>query len=201
VTANVDMDRMDVQALSKLLGAGELPLNGRIDGDILVEATGATLNQAAHDARLSAVFAMNGGSVARQIIELASTDARTIFRKAAGTTALSCLVAVVDIRQGVGTISPIRVRSAEGTITGRGSFDIYRRQVDITIAADAPTTSLFALDVPLRVTGSFASPTITPATLTRAGREELSAGDDVKRLLPGLQPFARRSRCLSARAG
>ena len=129
VTANVDMNRMDVQALSRLLAAGDLPLLGRVDGKILVEATGSTLNQAAREARLSAV---DSGSVSRRIIELASTDARTIFRKAAGISPISCLIAVLDIRGGTGTISPLRIRSADGTITGRGTFDIYRHQFDIT---------------------------------------------------------------------
>jgi uncharacterized protein involved in outer membrane biogenesis len=201
LTANVDMVQMDVQALRKLLAAGDLPLLGRLDGRVLVEATGATLNEATRQARLSAVFAMDSGSVSRQMIELASTDARTIFRKAAGMSPISCLVAVVDVRGGVGTLSPLRIRSADGTITGRGSFDIYRHQIDITVASEARTTSVFALDVPIRVTGLFASPTIRPATLSAAGRAQLSAGDNVSRLLPGLQPFARRSPCLSTRAG
>jgi AsmA family protein len=201
VTANVDMMHMDIQTLRKLLAAGELPLLGRIDGRVLVEAVGATLNEAAHKARLSAVFAMDSGSISRRVIELASTDARTIFRKAAGMSPISCLVGVVDIRGGVGTLSPLRIRSADGTITGRGSFDIYRHQIDITVASEARTTSLFALDVPIRVTGLFASPTIRPAALSAAGRAQLSAGDNVSRLLPGLQPFARRSPCLSTRAG
>jgi len=201
VTANVDITHMDVQALRRLLAAGDLPLLGRIDGRVLVEATGATLNEAARGARLSAVFAMDSGSISRQIVELASTDARMIFRNATGMSPISCLVGVVDIRGGVGTVSPLRIRSADGTITGRGSFDIYRHQIDITVASEARTTSVFALDVPIRVTGLFASPTIRPATLSAAGRAQLSAGDNVSRLLPGLQPFARRSPCLSTRAG
>ena len=201
VTANVDITHMDVQALRQLLAAGDLPLLGRIDGRVLVEATGATLNEAARKARLSAVFVMDSGSISRQLIELASTDARTILRKAAGMSPISCLVGVVDIRGGIGTISPLRIRSADGTITGRGSFDIYRHQIDITVASEARTTNLFALDVPIRVTGLFASPTIRPATLSAAGRAQLSAGDNISQLLPGLQPFARRSPCLSTRAG
>jgi hypothetical protein len=43
---------------------------------------------------------------------------------------ISCLVGVLDIRGGIGTLSPLRIRSADGTITGRGSFDIYRRQIN-----------------------------------------------------------------------
>jgi AsmA family protein len=70
VTANVDMTRMDVQVLRKLLAAGDLPLLGRIDGSALVEASGATLNQAARGARLSAVVAMDNGSISRRISNL-----------------------------------------------------------------------------------------------------------------------------------
>ncbi len=201
VTANVDISGIDVQALRELLDAGNLPLLGRMNGKASVEAIGATLNEAARGARLSAVFAMDSGSISRHVIELASTDARTIFRKAHGMSPISCVVGVLDIRAGTGTISPLRIRSADGTITGRGTFDIYRHQIDITVASEARTTSLFALDVPVRVSGSFASPTIRPATLSAVGRAQLSGGDDVSRLLPSLQPFARRIPCLSARAG
>jgi uncharacterized protein involved in outer membrane biogenesis len=143
---------------------------------------------------------MENGTISRQLIELAATDARVIFRTAAGMSPITCLVGVVDIRGGIGTVSPLRIRSADGTITGRGWFDIYRQQIDITIASDAKTTSPFALDVPTRVTGSFASPTIRPTALSAAGRAQLSVGDSVNRLLPGLQSFARRSPCLSTRA-
>jgi uncharacterized protein involved in outer membrane biogenesis len=200
VTANVDMASMDIQAVRKLLAVGDLPLLGRMDGRVSVEATGATLNEAARAARLSAVFTMDNGSISRQLIELAATDARMIFRTAAGMSPITCLVGVVDIRGGIGTVSPLRIRSADGTITARGWFDIYRQQIDITIASDAKTTSPFALDVPTRVTGSFASPTIRPTALSAAGRAQLSVGDSVNRLLPGLQSFARRSPCLSTRA-
>jgi hypothetical protein len=70
------------------------------------------------------------------------------FRKAAGMSPISCVVGVLDIRGGIGTLSPLRIRSADGTITGRGSFNIYCHQIDITVASDARTTSLLAIDVP-----------------------------------------------------
>ena len=201
ITADVDMARMDVSALAALLAVGAVPLQGRMDGKVLVDAEGATLNQAVQAARLSAAFTMDSGSIARQAIELASTDVRTLFRKAAGASPVSCLVAVVDIRAGVGTVSPLRIRAADGTITARGSFDLHRRLLDITVASNARTTGLLALDVPLHISGPFNAPSIVPAKLTAAGRAQLVAGDDVNRLLPGLQPFARRSPCLAVRNG
>ena len=90
------MTSMDIQALRKLLAVGDLPLLGRMDGRVLVESTGATLNEAARAARLSAVFTMENGSISRRLIELAATDARTIFRTAAGMSPITCLVGVVE---------------------------------------------------------------------------------------------------------
>jgi len=199
VSAAVDLGGMDVQALRRELGLGAVPVQGRMDGRFAVEAAGALLNEAAGAAHVSAVVAMSGGSIPREIIELASTDPRTLLRTARGTTAISCLVGVIDLRAGAGTISPLRIRSAEGTIAGNGRFDLRRKTIDLVVASESRTTSFFALDVPMRVSGPLADPAIAPAKLTPQGRALLSAGDDVDRLLPSLQPFARRSPCLRVR--
>jgi len=199
VSAEVEVANLDIQILRRLLGIGTLPLQGRVQGQLSVTGTGATLNQVARGSRISAVAIMTGGSIAREIIELASTDARTLLRSASGTTPLSCAVGVFDVRAGIGTISPLRVEAEGGTITGKGRFDLHRGTVDVTISSESKTTSVFALDVPLRITGALSSPTISPAELSSAAQAELASGDDVTRLVPSLQPFARRSRCLSVR--
>ncbi len=199
MSAGVDLAGMDVQTLRRQLEVGAIPVQGRMDGRFAVEANGRTLNEATGAAHVSAVVAMNGGSVSREIIELASTDARTLFRTARGNTAISCMVGVIDLRGGAGTISPLRIRSAEGTIAGNGRFDLNRKTVDLVVASEARTTGFLALDVPMRVSGPLADPAIAPAKLTPQGRALLSAGDDVDRLLPSLQPFARRSPCLRVR--
>ncbi len=191
---------MNVQELRRALGVGRaVPLLGRMDGQFAVAAGGATLNAAARGARASAVVTMSGGSIAREVVAIASTDVRELFRTARGMSAISCLVGVLDIRAGAGTVSPLRIRSENGAIAGNGRFDLNRRWFDLTISSESATTSSFALDVPVRVSGPFADPTVRPARWSAAGRALLAAGDDVSRLLPDLQPFARRSPCLSSR--
>ena len=196
VGGEISATALDVQALRRVLGAGSLPLSGRATGHVHIEADGATLNRAAKSARLSAVVTLQGGSIARELIELASTDARALFRSAKGNVAVTCLLGIVDVRAGVGTVSPLRIRTAEGTIAGRGRFDLIRRSLDITVASESRTTGFFALDVPVRISGSFDDPAVAPATLSGAGRAQLSAGDNVGRLLPALRTYARASPCL-----
>ena len=199
ITAKVLVSGMEAQSLRRLLGIGNLPLQGRLNAQFAVIAEGATLNAASREARASAVVDMRGGSISRRLIEIASTDVRSLFRSADGMTGIACLVAVLDVRAGAGTISPLRIRTQSGTIAGSGSFNVFRRQVDLTVSSEASTTSSFALDVPVRLSGSMANPTIRPARWSAAGRAELAANDNVNRLLPELRPFARRNPCLSSR--
>lgn len=197
VEAGVDVAGMDVQRLRRALGVGSVPLLGRVDGRFAADAHGATLNAAARAAHASAVLTMDGGSVAREVIEIASIDLGGLFRSSRGMSAMSCLVAVADLRAGVATVAPLRIRSEHGTVTGHGRFDLYRRTLDAVFGSESGTTGALALDIPVRVSGSFDDPTVRPATWSAAGRAMLAAGDDVGRLLPGLRPFARRSPCLS----
>ncbi len=197
LAADVAITQVDVQTLRQLIGVAKLPLLGQMEGRAAIVATGDTLNHAARGAHVSAVIAMNSGSISRRLIELASLDARTLFRRADGMSNLACLVGVVDMRAGVGTITPLRIRAEAGTISGNGTFDLYRQQVDLVAGTESKTTNFFALDVPVRVSGSFTDPKIRPAKWSGAGRAKLAAADDVSQLLPSLQPFARRSPCVA----
>lgn len=202
VSAELAVSGADIQQLRRLLGLGTVPLAGRLAGQVVVAATGATLNAAARAARVSAVVSMMGGpemagSIAREVIEMASTDVRLLFRKARGMTPVSCLLLALDMRGGVGTISPLRVRAAEGVIAGIARFDLNRRTLDMTIGSEARTTSAFALDIPVRISGSFASPSVQPARWSDGGRALLAATDTVAQLPPGLREVVRRNACAS----
>jgi hypothetical protein len=69
----------------------------------------------------------------------------------------------------------------------------------MTIGSEARTTSAFALDIPVRISGSFASPSVQPARWSDGGRALMAATDTVAQLPPGLREVARRNACASAR--
>ena len=201
VTADVGLQEGELEALRRAFGIRELPLSGRIEGRLAVEGRGRTLNAASRDAHVSAVLVMSGGSIAREVVEMASTDVRTLFRRARGRTRLSCAIGVLDMRAGVGEIAPLRLRSANGTIHGLASFDLNRRQLDLVIGTQSATTAATALDIPVRVSGSFSDPEVLPAQWSRSGRARLAAGDQVAPLPPALQEYARRSPCFFTGGG
>ena len=191
IGAEVTMLDADLDMLRRDLGLRELPLSGRLTGEVSVAAEGETLNAAARGARVSAVVAMRQGSIAQEVVEMASLDLRLLFRDPQGRTPVSCLLGVLDMHGGIGTLAPLRIRAASGTIGGLGRFDLNRKQVDLVIGSLAATTGSFALDIPVRVSGAFASPSIRPAEWSAAGRRTLAARDDVAPLPPRLRVLRR----------
>jgi hypothetical protein len=192
------MGEADLEPLRRALALRELPLSGRVEGRLAVTATGRSLNAAARDAHVSAVLVMSGGSIAREVIEMASTDVRSLFRTARGRTRLACAIGVLDMKGGVGELAPLRLRSAQGMISGIASFDLHRQRLDLVIGSHRQTTGSFALDIPVRVSGSFAEPGVQPAQWSSAGRARLSAPDHTAPIPAALRDYARRSPCFLA---
>ena len=196
ITADVAMRHADIDALGRGLGVTTLPLNGRIDGRLAVSAEGRTVNTAAHQARISAIISMLGGSVEKRVIELGSTDLRAAFRRADGNVPLNCLLGVLDMRAGVGQIAPLRIRAETGTIAGSGRFNINNHTMDLLIGSQGDTTNFFALDVPVRIHGRFDNPDFAPARWSSEGRAQMAAADNIAPLPPALRAFANQNPCL-----
>ncbi|PKU22483.1 hypothetical protein CWS72_21390 [Telmatospirillum siberiense] len=168
-----------------------VPMLGRLDWQIEAEATGETLASAARTAHVSAVMWMTGGGLSRDLLEKASIDIRRLFRAPKGMVPISCLLGVIDMHGGIGTISPLRIRTNDGTIAGQGRFDLPGDRIDLVIASQSATTSDFALDIPLRISGSIMEPDVGLAS----GDGLAPADADPHDLLPALRDVARRNAC------
>ncbi|MFX8527662.1 hypothetical protein ABTM08_19685, partial [Acinetobacter baumannii] len=75
-------------------------------------------------ARGQAVIGMQGGLIARDLLEKLSGDLRTLLRKGEGRTQISCLLGVVVLRDGIARLAPLRLRAAEGVAIGGGQIDL-----------------------------------------------------------------------------
>ncbi len=183
-----------IEQLVRQTGASAVPLQGALNAQAVAEARGETLEAALQSARISTVVWMSGGRIPRDLIEKASLDIRRLFRAPKGMSEVTCLLGIVIMQGGEGTISPLRIRTADGTIAGQGRFDLNRGQLDVTAGSQSSTTSDFALDVPFRISGAFSNPSVRPF----AGRVALASAD-LSNLPPALRPVARRNPCLSPR--
>ncbi len=188
----------DLRTLLRGLGVGPVPLGGRFEAQAVSTMSGDNLVGAIRHSRTTALMTMTSGSLATNVVEMISLNARRLFRKPMGSSAIECLLGVVDMNGLTGRIRPLRIRTSDGTLAGVGSFDLQRQWMDLTVGSLSSTTDFFALDIPIRVTGSFDNPHVAPAG-SSSGRDRLFSGDELSGLPVVQQTAARGNSCLARR--
>lgn len=121
-----------------------------------------------------------------------------LFNKPKGATAVSCLLGVVSSHGGVGQALPMRIKTADGTLSANARFDLNRRWFDLIFSTQGKTTGRFALDIPVRVSGSFSNPSISLAKWSADGRAMLAQSERLNTLPAGVKQFAQRNACYRA---
>jgi uncharacterized protein involved in outer membrane biogenesis len=182
---------VDAARLSKLMGWGRMPIGGPITSHVVGSMTGATIDEAREANRIFGVLAMSDGTIDRQLVSLASTDVRSLFGRT-GSGKLDCLLVILNLADGKGTIAPLRIKTSDGTITGGGYYDARRDYLDMTIGTQSATTSFFSLDVPVRISGPVTDFSVAPAF---GASRKLTATGKLNELPPDMQSFAGQNAC------
>lgn len=180
---------LDASQVFELLGGDKNEIGGGIDGRLAMTMSGATTADGLKHSQGQAVVAMVQGKLSRDLIERASTDIRTLFRAGTGDAPLSCLVGVAEMKDGVATIGPLRLRAATTTFVAGGRADLTDDRVDLTV--NSTGGGLFAAKLPLHVTGTFSKLGVHPqlgATVPRADAE--------RNLPPGMRDLIEHNPCL-----
>jgi uncharacterized protein involved in outer membrane biogenesis len=177
--------------LLKAFGAATDRIAGKISARIALDASGSKLGEALARAQGSAVFAMIDGEVSRDIVEKASADLRTLFRKGKGMSAVECLLGVARVKDGVAEIAPLKLRTPEATLTGGGTIDLAKSTLDLTIRSDPKSTGFFALDLPIRISGALDSPKAAPDS-----KSKFKPNLALPELPKAIRQVAEHSRCL-----
>jgi uncharacterized protein involved in outer membrane biogenesis len=188
------LNGVDTGQVSGLFGTGPMPLAGAADARASLRLTGNTLTEASRTNSGTVVWSMQGGSIQHKIVQAVSSDLRQLFSKAQGTVRIACLLGVLDLHDGVGRLAPMRIRTPVGTATAAGTIDLRRDLVDLTVASEAGSTSVFALDVPLHVSGPIRDPHVSPAFGSGSAATQASA--DLRAMPAALQDYLRRNPCL-----
>ena len=168
---------------------------GRLDGGLTLDMTGDTVKSALKVGAGHIVLAVTEAHIARDLIERISTDLRTLFRTQEDMVQLTCLLGIVDLRNGLGRIWPLRLRTADGTIVGQGQVDFLAQRLDLIIQSVAASTGFFALDVPVEISGEFSDLHVLPGVDAAKAPD----GNDPLHGLPRhLRRLAERNACLHA---
>jgi uncharacterized protein involved in outer membrane biogenesis len=197
IQATANMRGAAAEQLLQLLGIDAM-LAGPVDGSVTLELAGSTIKQALPSSRGQAVLTMTNGRVAAEIIEKAALDLRALFRKRAGWSDLTCILGVVDLNNGVATISPLRLRTSNTALLAGGRVNLLDETINMTLKATGAGPSVLALKTPIGINGKLADPRI--ALLTGSSAEWLEApvqSAPAHALAPDLRALAQRNACVN----
>jgi uncharacterized protein involved in outer membrane biogenesis len=195
VVAEAALSTADSDQLAGLAGVLPGQIVGQVEGRVRLEMTGDTMKTALKTSQGQAVLALMQGRIARDLLERASTDLRSLFRKGEGSVEVTCLLGVADLRNGVATIAPLRLRTPETMLVGGGRVNLPTAQLDLTIKAEGGSRSIFALQVPIHIGGSFDQPSLSPALGSSTAWLDAPRDDAAHKLAPALEQLAARNPC------
>jgi len=197
IVASGTLSNADGAQLARLVDALAGKLSGDVDGAFDVDMTGDMLADALREGRGHAVLSVVRGSVSRDLMEKLSTDLRNLIGAGEGSVHVSCMLGVADLQNGMEAISLIRLKSGAGTLIGGGAIDVLGSRLDVTLQSESASTGFFALDIPIRISGRFANPSIEPQlSLGAASRWGLVNDNPTRGLSPELRGIAERNPCL-----
>lgn len=168
-----------------------VPLGGRLDARLSLEMTGTTLDEALERGQGQTVVSMTQGQVAKSWLEKASTNLRALFRKGEGTVPLTCFIGIGDLRDGIVTLTPVRLRTPDTTLVAGGNIDLRAERVDMTLRSADRKKSLLTLNLPLHIGGPLSSPRVSPLG-TKPQPPDLA----MDRLRPDMRQLAESNPCL-----
>lgn len=160
LTARGRLSGADLGAALGLLGIDDVPVAGRAEALFALDMAGATVEDALKASRGEVVVAMRDGHVARSLIEKASVDLKALVRESQQWLPMSCLVGVVDLRNGFTKLSPLRLRTPRTTVAAAGLIDLPTERINMVLKAESEEANFFALKLPIKMAGDLSKPVI-----------------------------------------
>ncbi|HET6159587.1 MAG TPA: AsmA-like C-terminal region-containing protein [Dongiaceae bacterium] len=187
------LSKADAGGIAQELGATGDEINGQLDGAARLALHGPTLAAAMKTGSGAAIVLLRQGQIARSLIEQLSTDLRSLLRTKEGRVPVSCLLGVLNLKDGIGILSPLRLESRDAIVVGAGKFDIGNKKLDVTLKTERDSTNFFALDIPVRISGPLENVSAKPLVGSDANWLERPAAAD--RLPADLRQMANSSTC------
>ena len=161
LTANVSGANMD--QILRSAGASDGIMSGELDAQASLHAHGEKMSDLKGTSEGYLALFMTGGQISRQVMRLASVDMRTIFTKDSSRANLSCLLAVIRFKGGIGILAPFRMKTGAGILRGGGRVDLSSGALDLRVQTDSGSTPATALDIPIHISGSMDDVSAAPA--------------------------------------
>jgi AsmA protein len=147
---------------------GEPLVEGKLTVDAGLEARGDSPHEIASSLSGDLALALEEGRLNHVNLRLLAPRTFQWFTAATGGrsyTILSCVIARFDVAEGVAKSDNLYVRAPDVRLTGAGSIDFGKEELDIVLAAPRPALAPPGLEKPVRFHGNLADPEVqTSAT-------------------------------------
>ena len=192
LTASLSLDDGKIERFINLLFGESADVQGRVDGKAVINLSGSTLGEGMKNSDGALVLSVTEGRIARALLEKIATDLRALFRRGKGTAKISCMLGVMQIKNGLGTIESFKLRTPEANLDGDGRIDLSKQNINLFLQSEPDSTGFFALDVPLQISGNWENPKIRAASKSVAKEAVAEHTED---LPASLQQLVEGNRC------
>jgi uncharacterized protein involved in outer membrane biogenesis len=193
---NAHLIKAQAQEIARLMGGGD-QIRGRLNGAAMLHMQGATLGDGLKTGSGAMLITLARGDIARSLLEQVSADLRSLFRTEEGRVKVDCLLAAMTVKDGIGTLSPLRLESAEAVVLGGGHVDFVKKRLDLVLKTERDSTSFFALDIPIEISGPFDHLSAAPNGDADQALIKAAAGQGATpaNLPQGLREMAQQNAC------
>ena len=169
--------RLDVRAvqLNQLFPKVETTRSslGKISGQFDFQGRGASVAQILGSASGQVAVLMGKGEISNILLEFIGLDGGEVVKflvRGDRNVQLRCAAAAFDVNQGLMTSKAIVLDTTDTVVNGRGQVSLAHETLDIVLEPAPKDRSILSLRSPLRIGGTFASPSAGPDKGALAGR-------------------------------
>ncbi len=155
-------------------------VEGSLNATVFLRGTGHSRREMLAGANGQIVVVGGPGRIGNRLVDLWGADLVTTLLSpqwiVRNDTRLTCLVARIDVADGVATMDDLLLDTERVTVAAAGSLDLGSEILDLVIAPRPKQASLVSLANPARVSGPLGSPEISRTTLPRERMAAAGAG-------------------------
>lgn len=173
--------KLDVRAVqfNKLFPTVDLTKNslGKFSGQLDLKGRGNTAAQMLGGSSGNVALLMGKGEISNILMEFLGLDGGEVikfFLRGDRNVQLQCAAAAFDVKDGLMTSRTIVLDTSDTVVNGEGKINLADETMDLVLSPQPKDVSILSLRSPLRIGGTFASPSAGPDKVALGGRAGLA---------------------------
>ena len=176
ITTKLDVRAVQLKQLFPAVETTKTAL-GKISGQFNLKGRGNSVAQMLGSASGDMAVLMGSGEISNILLEFMGLDGGEVIKflmKGDRNVQLRCAAAAFDVKQGLMTSRAIVLDTVDTVITGDGEISLANETLNVLLKPVPKDRSILSLRSPLRISGTFGSPSAGPEKTALASRAGLA---------------------------